>query len=118
MKIISGETADKYKAPLDSLAMEIERRFQDNLEPLFNILSSPFSDEADSAPKDIQLELLDLHADFDLKEIFKSVLLLEFYGCLPAAACPHLKNVAAELLSLFVNIYICEQAFPCMKITN
>ena len=75
--------------------MEFERRFQDfkNLEPLFNILSSPFSAEADSAPEDIQLELLDLQADYDLKEKFKSVLLLEFYGSLSAAAFPHLKTL-------------------------
>ena len=61
-KTISGETADNYKAQLDALVVEFERRFQyfKNLEPLFNILSSPFSSEADSAPEDIQLELLDL----------------------------------------------------------
>ena len=53
-KTISGETADKYK---DALTVKFERRFQDfkNLEPLFNILSSPFSAEADKAPEDIQL---------------------------------------------------------------
>ena len=52
-KTISGETADKYKAQLDALAVEFERRFQDfkNLEPLFNILSPPFSSEADSTPR-------------------------------------------------------------------
>ena len=62
--------ADKYKAKLDAFAMEFERRFQEytNLEPLFNILSSQFSAEADKAPEDIQLELLNLKADYDLKE--------------------------------------------------
>jgi len=43
------------------------------LEPLFYIPSSPFTAEADSAPEDIQLELLDLQANYDLKEKFKSV---------------------------------------------
>jgi len=119
-KTISGEMADRYKAQLDALVVEFERRFQDfkNLEPLFNILSSPFSAEADSAPEDIQLELLDLQADYDLKEKFKSVLLLEFYGSLSAAAFPHLKNFAAKLLSLFGSTYICEQAFSCLKINK
>jgi len=94
-KTISDEMADKYKAQLDALVVEFERRFQDfkNLEPLFNILSSPFSAEADSAPEYIQLELLDLQADYDLKEKFKSVPMLEFYRCLPAAAFPHLKTL-------------------------
>jgi len=43
------------------------------LESLFNIVSSSFTAEADSAPEDIQLELLDLQANYDLKEKFKSV---------------------------------------------
>ena len=58
------------------------------LEPLFNIISSPFSAKADSAPEDTQ-EMLDLEADYDLKEKFKTFLLLEFYGCLSAAAFLH-----------------------------
>jgi len=70
-------------------------RFQDfkNLEPLFSIPSSPFTVEADSAPEDIQLELLDLQAYYDLKEKFTSIVnLLEFYGSLPEASFPHLEN--------------------------
>ena len=119
-KTISDEMADKYKVQLDALVVEFERRFQNfkNLEPLFNILSSPFSAEADSAPEYIQLEVLDLQADYDLKEKFKSVPLLEFYGCLPAAAFPHLKNFAAKLLLLIGSTYICEQAFSCTKINK
>ena len=64
-KTISGETTDKYKAKLGALAVEFESRFENfkNLEPLFNILSLPFSAEDDSPPDDIQLELLDLQAD-------------------------------------------------------
>ena len=48
-KTVSCKMADKCKAQLDAFAMEFERRFQDdkNLEPLFNILSSQFSAEAD-----------------------------------------------------------------------
>ena len=92
--------------------MEFERRFQDfkNLEPLFNILSSPFSAEADSAPE------LYIQADYDLKEKFKSVLLLGFMDVLPAAVYPHFKNFAAKSWSLVGFKYICEQAFSCMKI--
>ena len=119
-KTISGETTDKYKAQLDALAVEFESRFHNfkNLEPLFNILSLPFSAEAISAPEDIHLEMLDLQADYDLKEKFKPVLQLQFYGCLPAAAFPHLKSFAAKLLSLFGPTYICEQSFSCLKINK
>ena len=65
---ISSKLA-KYKVQLDALVVEIHRRFQDfkNLEPQFNILSSPFTTDVYSAPEDIQLELLDLQANNDLK---------------------------------------------------
>ena len=65
---MSGEMTEKYKAQLDALSDEFGRRFKDfkHLEPQFNILSSPFSAEADTALEDIQLELLDLQADHDL----------------------------------------------------
>ena len=81
------------------------RRFQDfkNLEPLFNVLSSPFSAEAYSAPENIQLELLDVQADYDLKEKFKSVFLLEFYGSLPEAAFPHLKITLLHNFCLYLG---------------
>ena len=103
-KTICCKTGDKYKAQMDALAVEFERRFQDfkNLEPPFNILSSPFS-------------AVDLQADYDMKEKFKSVLLLESYEFLPAAAFPHLKNFDAKLLSLFGSTYICEQAFSLFE---
>jgi len=77
-----GKLAEKYNVQLDSLVVEFEMRFQDfkNLEPLLNIISSPLNNAAvDSAPEDIQLELLDLQANYDLKKKFKSVdNLLEF----------------------------------------
>ena len=53
-----------------------------NLEPQFNILSSTFTTEVDSAPEDIQPELLDFHANNDLKEKFKSDSLTSISHCL------------------------------------
>ena len=94
--------------------MEVEKNFQNfkNLEPLFNILSPPFSSEADSTPEDIQLGLLDQQADYDLKENFKSALLLEFYGCLPAAAFPHLKKLCCPtFVTIWVHIHLLSSFF-------
>ena len=100
---ISGKLAAKYKVQLDTLAVEFDRRFQDfeNLKPQFNILSSPFTTEVDSAPEDLQLELLDLQASNDLKEKFKSVSLPEFYKSLSDDLLSNLKNFAAKFLTLF-----------------
>ena len=117
---ISGELAAKYEVQLDTLAVEFDRRFQDfkNLELQFNILSSSFTMEVDSAPENLQLELLDLQASNDLKEKFKSVSLPDFYKSLSDNLFPHLKNFAAKFLTLFGSAYICEQAFSSLKISK
>ena len=117
---ISGELAAKYKVQLDTLAVEFDRRFRDfkNLEPQFNILSSPFTTEVDSAPENLQLELLDLQACNDLKEKFKSVSLPDFYNSLSDDLFPNLKNFAAKYLTLFGSTYICEQGFSSLKINK
>ena len=110
---ISGKLAAKYKVQLDTLTVEFDKRFQyfKNLEPQFNILSSPFTTEVDSAPENLQLELLDLLASNDLKKKFKSVSLPDFYKLLSDDLFPNLKNFAAKFLTLFGSTYICEQAF-------
>ena len=114
---ISCKLAAKYKVQLDTLAVEFDRTFQDfkNLELQFNIFSSPFTTEVDSAPEDIQLELLVLQTNNDLKEKFKSDSLPDFYKSLSDNWFPNLKNFAAKFLTLFGSTYICEQAFSCFK---
>ena len=81
---ISDELAAKYKVQLDTLAVEFDRRFQDfkNLESQFNILSSPFTTEVDSASENLLLELLDLQVSNELKEKVKSFSLPDFYKSL------------------------------------
>ncbi|ESN94730.1 hypothetical protein HELRODRAFT_180059 [Helobdella robusta] len=119
-ELISAEVAQKYKEQIHDLAREFERRFEDfkNLEPLFTILTTPFCIKADEIPEDLQLELLDMQANCELKEKFKSGLLLEFYGSLSDVAFPNFKRFAAKMFSIFGSTYICEQAFSCMKINK
>ena len=96
---ISGELAAKYKVQLDTLAVEFDRRLQDfkNLEPQFNIQSSPFTAEVDSAPQNLQPD---------------------FYKSLSDDLFPNSKNFAAEFLTLFGSTYICKQAFSSLKINK
>ena len=103
---------------MDTLAVEFDRRFQDfkNLEPQFNILSSPFTTEVDLASENLQLELLDLQASNDLEEKLKSVSLSDFFKSLSDDLFPKLKTFAAKFLTLFGSTYICEQAFSSLKI--
>ena len=54
---------------------EFSRRFQDfkKVEDEMQLVSSPFTCSVDSAPTDVQLELIDLQSDSLLKEHFKLV---------------------------------------------
>ncbi|ESO11800.1 hypothetical protein HELRODRAFT_71801, partial [Helobdella robusta] len=99
------------KLALFSRQADENKRFEDfkNLEPLFTILTIPFCIKADEIPQDLQLELLDMQANCELKEKFKSGLLLEFYGSLSDVAFPNFKRFAAKMFSIFGSTYICEQ---------
>ncbi|KAK0137979.1 General transcription factor II-I repeat domain-containing protein 2B [Merluccius polli] len=72
----------------------------------------------DSAPTDVQLELIDLQSDSLLKEHFKSASLLEFYSALKEENFPNMRRHAQKMLVLFGSTYICEQTFSVMKFTK
>ena len=112
--------AGKYKEQVNALREEFERRFTDfkKMEPVFNLLISPFTAQVDSTPGDIQLELIDLQIDHTLRETFKSVSLIEFYCSLCDEKFANLKHFAAKMFSLFGSTYICEQTFSCLKINK
>jgi len=74
----------KYMAQCNALRQEFERRFTDfrDMEPKFDLLTTPFTAEVDSVPVNLQLELIDLQGDGTLRERFRTVSLAEFYGSL------------------------------------
>ena len=82
------------------------------------LVSSPFTCSVDSAPTDVELELIDLQSDSLLKEHFKSASLLEFYSALKEENFPNMRRRAQKMLVLFGSTYICEQTFSVMKFTK
>jgi hypothetical protein len=54
---------------------EVTRRFQDfkKIEPKFNLLSYPITADIDTAPEELQLELIDMQSDHTVKEMFNAV---------------------------------------------
>ncbi|KAJ7992782.1 hypothetical protein DPEC_G00282270 [Dallia pectoralis] len=88
------------------------------VEDEMQLVSSPFTCSVDSAPTDVQLELIDLQSDSQLKEHFKSASLLEFYSALKEENFSNIKRHAQKMLVLFGSTYICEQTFSVMKFTK
>ena len=63
------------------LQQEFNRKFADFkvMEREFDLLCSPFACNIETTAEELQMELIDLHADNSLKMMFKSKPLLEFY---------------------------------------
>jgi hypothetical protein len=66
--------------------------------------------DIDSAPEELQLELIDMQSDHTVKEMFNAVTLAEKF--------PFMKKFAGKMFSVFGSTYICEQSFSCLKINK
>ncbi|UYV81730.1 GTF2IRD2B [Cordylochernes scorpioides] len=113
-----GETASyqKYAEKNLSLRNEFETRFSDfkSLEGKFTLFSSIFSINIKSVPNHMQMEVIDIQCDSDLKAKFIEVGVSEFYKYLPARL-ENTRKLAYEIMSMFESTYRCEQLFSLMK---
>lgn len=109
----------QYKDKISGLLREFEKRFQvfSELETEFAIFRSPFTVRASDVPVDMQLEIIDLQCDVELKDKFASVGLDTFYQYL-LPGYPKLTALAAKMLCMFGTTYLCEQVFSVMNINK
>jgi 17beta-estradiol 17-dehydrogenase/3beta-hydroxysteroid 3-dehydrogenase/mitotic-spindle organizing protein 1 len=70
------------------------------------LVSSPFTCSVDSAPTDVQLELIDVQSDSLLKEHFKSASLLEFYSALKLENFPNMRRRSEYVGSLWIHLHM------------
>jgi hypothetical protein len=85
---VARQESEKSALNRDFLPVEddVTRRFQDfkKIEPKFNLLSYPITADIDTAPEEMQHELIDLQSDHTVKEMFNAVTLVDFYKSLSA----------------------------------
>ena len=110
---------DQCKDKITGLLQEFERRLQvfSELEKEFAIFRSPFTVNPYDMPADIQLEIIDLQCETNMKEKFASVGLDTFYQYL-LPGYPKLTSLAAKVLSMFGTTYLCEQVFSVMNLNK
>ncbi|XP_067947134.1 general transcription factor II-I repeat domain-containing protein 2-like [Watersipora subatra] len=110
----------KYGESLDALHGEFCRRFSDfeKIDKSLQLVACPLSQDSETAPEELQLELIDLQSDPVLKEKFNYLKLNEFYASLNEAAFPNLRRTAQKMLALFGSTYVCEQTFSIMNINK
>ncbi|XP_017342074.1 alpha-globin transcription factor CP2 isoform X2 [Ictalurus punctatus] len=82
------------------------------------LVSCPLSQDPETAPQELQMELIDLQSDSVLKEKFNSLKLNDFYASLNEATFPNLRRTAHKMLTLFGPTYVCEQTFSVMNINK
>ena len=119
-RVVTQALSGKYSSQLMALKEEFIRRFADfkAIEGQFDLLSSPFACDIETATEELQMELIDLQADNSLKRMFESKPLVEFYSSLHPEKFQNLKKFARKMFVLFASTYICEQTFSVMKINK
>ena len=87
-----------YADELILINKEISCRFQDfrSQETNLRIFSSPFDINVDQAPEELQMELIELQGNEDLKREMRDQSILEFYKNLPKEAFPRITDLARK----------------------
>lgn len=78
-------------------------------------MRDPFSTEINNAPSDLQLDLIDLQCNPNLKELHRKEDICMFYNSLDSTKFKNLRNFAKKMLIIFGSTYICEQTFSIMN---
>ena len=114
MKLFRSE---KYTNLIENVKQEFQRRFCDfqSHEAEFRSFSNPFHCNPESAPTNMQLELIELQESSDLKSSFQDLTLDKFYSSVPASTYPALLTHASKMASLFGSTYICEKTFSTLN---
>jgi len=119
---IAEKNVKKYAHYVENLAKEFDRRFKEisKYEKNFEIFSSPFTVDVITVPSDLQMEILDLQCQDDLKNIFSEYdgsSKIEFYKkYISETKYPNLKRHAIRIICAFGSSYLCESFFSKMKI--
>ena len=111
----STQFADK----LNILAADFRRRFADfeAQKCRFQLLGTPFAIDVESAPPNLQMELIELQCNDTLKEKYERVGAAEFARFIHGTMA-ELRIQAAQTLSMFGSTYLCERLFSLMKLNK
>ena len=109
----------QFVEKLSSLNAELTRRFSDfeAQKCRFELLSNPFAVDVESAPTNLQLELIEFQCCDTLKSKFDSMGAAQFPRFIPDTM-PQFRTQAAQMLPTFGSTYLCEQLFSLMKVNK
>ena len=109
----------RFAEKLSALSAEFTRRFADfeTQKCRIELLSNPITVDVESAPTNLQMELIELQCCDTLKSKHDSVGAAQFPRFIPDTML-QLRTQAAQMLSMFGSTYLCEQLFSLMKMNK
>ncbi|XP_078041913.1 general transcription factor II-I repeat domain-containing protein 2-like isoform X1 [Augochlora pura] len=111
----------KYINVLKNFSDEFSSRFSEisKIENDFNVITMLFSIDLELVPSHLQLEIIDLRCDRNLRHEFMNKSdILSFYKNFPKSRFPGLHMCAARLIAMFGSTYICEKFATVSKKTG
>ena len=109
----------RYADVIGALKKEFVGRFKDfdaSSQPL-QLCSTPFDVDPTDVGSDLQMELIELHCDEQLKSRFVAMTPLDFWRS-QALTFPRLADNARRVAALFGSTDVCEQLFSRMKLVK
>lgn len=108
---------DKYISIITNLQEEFTSRFQDfrENENLINLFAIPFSVSVKDVPGNLQIELINLQCNSELKEKYNLGLFNFYSKYIDKNKFPSIRLHAQKMMSLFGSTYVCEQLFSRIK---
>lgn len=110
-----------YSNHIKKLLEEFEKRFAylEKLEEIFNIFTCPFDVDVSSAPENLQLELIELQSNTEIKYKFESTELIDFYKkYITDDKFANLKRIALSIVAANGTTYLCESFFSKLKLVK
>ena len=90
-----------------------------NQKDKFGLFAMPFSVDVDTAPHEMQMEIIELQSSNMLKAKYDSVPIANFYKeYVQKSTYPHLFDNAKRVMCMFGSTYCCEQLFSKMNYTK
>lgn len=110
----------KYANEIKKLIAAFDSRFSElvKYDKMFEIFSCPFQVDVNSVPENLQMELIELQCNNEMKQIFASISKIHFYNTYITERFFNLRYFAQRVVSAFGSTYVCETFFSKMKFTK
>lgn len=111
----------KYGDKLTVLREEFSERFGDlkKHSQAIEVFASPFSVDVTAIPEDMQMEIIELQCNDELRKKFDDSSVYQFYKkYVSVTVYPKLSAHARKMMAVFGSTYVCEQLFSKMNLVK